>query len=197
MKSAHALSLASASPRREQLLKQLGLQFSIQPADIDETPAADELASVYVCRMAQEKALAIRQRLQHAGDKQSHVLGADTTVVLDRCILGKPADALAAVGYLRRLSGRSHQVMSAVCLAGPGSTQTVLQISQVTFMPLTDQQISCYVASSEPMGKAGGYAIQGRAAAFITDLAGSYSSVMGLPLAETASLLRTAGLLAY
>jgi septum formation protein len=197
MKLSPALLLASASPRRAQLLLQLGLQFSVQPADIDETPAADEIAGNYVCRMAEEKALAIRQRLSNTELHQQHVLGADTTVVCGDQIMGKPEDALAAVSFLRRLSGRSHQVMSAVCLAGPAATQTLLQISTVTFMPLTDQQISHYVASGEPMGKAGAYAIQGRAAAFIVDLRGSYSCVMGLPLAETARLLRSVDLLTY
>jgi len=192
-----ALVLASASPRRAQLLRQMGLQFSVQPADINETPAAGEVANHYVCRMAEEKALAIRQRLSRTDLQRLHVLGADTTVVCAEQILGKPDDALAAVGFLRRLSGRSHRVMSAVCLAGPTSTQTLLQISTVTFMPLTDQQISHYVASGEPMGKAGAYAIQGRAAAFIVDLRGSYSCVMGLPLAETARLLRAVQLLTY
>lgn len=191
------LILASASPRRAQLLQQLGVQFGIAPADIDETPADAEPAGQYVCRMAEEKALACQRRLDCAVRQQTHVLGADTSVVCDGMILGKPDDALAAVGFLRRLSGRSHQVLTAVCLVTAGSRQTLLQTSTVTFMPLTDLQISRYVASGEPMGKAGGYAIQGRAAAFITDLQGSYSSVMGLPLAETAGLLRTAQCLGY
>ena len=195
MTQAGKLILASASPRRAQLLQQLGVKFDIQAADIDETPALAEAAADYVCRMAEEKAQTLRQRLRQADLSRHYVLGADTTVLCAGRILGKPDEALAAVGFLRRLSGRSHQVMSAVCLAGPTGTRTLLQRSTVTFMPLTDHQISQYVASGEPMGKAGAYAIQGRAAAFITDLRGSYSGVMGLPLAETAQLLRAAQLL--
>lgn len=191
------LILASASPRRAQLLSQLAVSFCVVPADIDETPAPDEIASVYVARMAEAKALALQSGAHGSKISPRYVLGADTTVVCDDLILGKPDDALAAVAFLRRLSGRSHQVLSAVCLAGPNGARTLLQQSTVTFMPLSDLQISRYVASGEPMDKAGGYAIQGLAAAFISDLRGSYSGVMGLPLAETAELLRSAQLLAY
>lgn len=192
-----ALLLASASPRRAELLQQLGLQFKVQVADIDESPRVNEQPLAYVTRMAQEKAQCIATRLAATSAVTTCILAADTTVVVADTILGKPVDAAQAVAFLRRLSGRRHQVLSAVCLLYAGQLNTLVQTSAVTFMPLTDQQISRYVASGEPMGKAGAYAIQGRAAAFVTHLDGSYSGVMGLPLAETAALLRSVQLMPY
>ncbi len=191
------LILASASPRRSLLLQQLRLPFSVQSADIDEATLVGESPTDYVRRLALAKALTVQRGLDHAARQHGHVLAADTTVVCAGQILGKPDDALTAVKHLRRLSGRSHQVLTAVSLVGPQSMQSRLQISTVTMMALTDQEISRYVATGEPMGKAGAYAIQGLAAAFITRLDGSYSGVMGLPLADTARLLRSAQLLTF
>lgn len=186
------LYLASKSPRRRELLRRLGLPFDVLDVDIPEHREPGEAAEDYVRRVAREKAGA--GLLSVLGNSSAMVLGSDTEVVLDHEVFGKPRDAVDAAAMLRRLSGRSHRVMSAVSIVSPGREVQALSVSQVTFADLTDAQIAAYVATGEPMGKAGGYAIQGGAEIFTTRLSGSYSGVMGLPLYETACLLREMGL---
>lgn len=185
------LYLASQSPRRRQLLEQLGYRFGCLDVDVAEVRGDDEPALDYVCRVAREKAGA--GLLKVMSSPAALVLGADTEVVLEDEVFGKPADAATAAAMLRRLSGRSHQVVSSVWLLSAGRERQALCVSEVRFAVLDEATIAAYVATGEPFGKAGGYAIQGRAAAFIEHLAGSYSGVMGLPLFETASLLAEFG----
>ncbi len=181
------LYLASKSPRRAQLLEQLGHRPSLLDVDVPEIRGADEPPEDYVLRVAREKAGA--GLLQVAALPGAVVLGADTEVVLDGEVFGKPADAADAAAMLRRLCGRTHRVVSAVCCVSAGRERHALQVSEVTFARIAPDRIDAYIETGEPFGKAGGYAIQGRAAAFIAHLAGSYSGVMGLPLFETAALL--------
>ncbi len=182
-----SLVLASASPRRAELLTQIGAEFSVQPADVDESVWPGESADAYVQRLARDKALAV------AADSDALVLGSDTSVVLDGTILGKPADAQDARETLARLSGREHQVMTAVALAWGGDCQVRLVVTDVLFRQLSAREIAAYVASGEPMDKAGSYGIQGLGGIFVKQLRGSYSAVVGLPLQETAELLSEAG----
>lgn len=179
--------LASRSPRRHELLHQLGLDFTPLDIDIPEVRAAGEPCLDYVSRVAREKAGA--GLMQVAGLPGAIVIGADTEVELDGEVFGKPADAAAAAAMLRRLSGRAHRVVSVVWCVGAGAEDHAVSVSEVRFAALTDGQIERYVATGEPFGKAGAYAIQGRAAAFVSHLSGSYSGVMGLPLHETSQLL--------
>lgn len=181
------LFLASRSPRRGQLLEQLGLRFRTLAIDLPEQPQPGEAAEDYVRRLARAKAAAGLEQV--AAVPGACVIGADTEVVLDGHIFGKPADAGAAGAMLRALSGREHRVLTAVAVAGAGHQAEVLSVSTVRFAPLDVADIDAYIATGEPFGKAGGYAIQGRAAAFIAHLSGSFSGVMGLPLHETARLL--------
>lgn len=185
------LHLASKSPRRRELLARLGIAFSALDIDIPEQRGADEPAHDYVRRVAFDKAVAGLALLER---QDAMVLGSDTEVVLDGEVFGKPVDATAARDMLRRLSGRTHEVVSAVTLLTSAGAQQALSVSRVTFARLEAGLVDAYVASGEPHGKAGGYAIQGAAEAFVTRLEGSYSGVMGLPLHETAMLLRDAGL---
>ena len=182
------LHLASQSPRRRELLAQIGVPFEIVEVDVPEVRGAGESPRVYVERVARAKARA-GLRAVLARDPRAVVLGADTEVVLDDKVFGKPRDAEAAVAMLRALSGREHVVISVLCCANAVSENVAVCESTVTFAALDDRAIADYVATREPFGKAGGYAIQGRAAAFIAHLSGSYSGVMGLPLFETARLL--------
>lgn len=182
------LFLASQSPRRSELLRQLGLDFSVLDVDVPEQREPGEPALDYVSRVAREKAGA--GLLQAVAVQGAIVLGADTEVVLDDEVFGKPTDAADAARMLRRLSGRAHRVVSVVWAVSAGREEHALCESSVAFAELTDAQIAAYVATGEPFGKAGAYAIQGRAAAFVRRLEGSYSAVMGLPLHETADLLR-------
>lgn len=187
------LHLASRSSRRSELLARLGLAFGVLEIDIPEVRASGEPAQDYVRRVAREKAGA--GLLQVVGVSGAIVLGADTEVVLDDedgsdQVMGKPVDAADAAAMLRRLSGRTHRVISAVSLVSQAREAQAVSISEVSFAELSDAQIAAYVASGEPFGKAGGYAIQGGAEAFVKRLEGSYSGVMGLPLYETAKLLR-------
>ncbi len=183
--------LASASPRRRELLRHIGVRCRVRPVDIDESPLADEAPTDYVSRLAREKAEAAASL---PGDENAlPVLGADTIVELQGELLGKPADSAQAVEMLTRLSGTTHQVHTAVAVVCQGATHQRLQSSRVTFAALTDAQIRAYVDTGEPLDKAGAYGIQGGAAAFIRHLEGSYSSVMGLPLFETAELLAQCG----
>lgn len=176
--------LASRSPRRVELLQQLGVSPEVVPADIDESLVPGESPEHYVERMAREKAQAIADR---PGD--SIVIGADTTVVCAGEIFGKPADFAATRDMLHQLSGRAHNVLSAVALWSDEGLDARVCTTTVTFRKLSDQEILEYWESGEPAGKAGAYAIQGRGARFIERIEGSYSGVMGLPLFETAALL--------
>jgi septum formation protein len=189
------LILASASPRRAELLRKAGLTFTVRHANIDETVHHGEDARSYVRRMAEAKASAI---LGHAG-QGSVVLGADTVVVVDDRILGKPRHRADAREMLANLSGRCHLVLTGVCLAMLDGSQATLRTdvvqTTVEFVPLTDQELDWYVASGEPFDKAGGYAIQGLASRFITRIDGSYSNVVGLPVALVYALCREAGIL--
>jgi septum formation protein len=186
------LFLASQSPRRRQLLEQLGVEYSVLDVDIPEVPQPGEGAEGYVRRVAREKAGA--GFVQVAGTPRAVVLAADTEVVLEGRVYGKPRDAADAVEMLLSLAGRTHLVLSAVCCMDGGREHEVLSRSEVRFAALDRARIEAYVATGEPLGRAGAYAVQGRAAAFIEHLAGSFSGVMGLPLYETAGLLRRFGI---
>lgn len=179
------LILASSSPRRQELLTQIGVPFSVQVPAIDETPLAGEAPPAYVQRMAEEKALAVLA--QQKGDVC--VLAADTSVIVDGLILGKPADAAEAKAMLLRLSGREHQVLSAIAVADQSRLNSQVVSCKVAFRTLTDAEIDAYWHTGEPRDKAGSYAIQGLGAVFVQAIHGSYSAVVGLPLAETAALL--------
>ena len=178
------LFLASQSPRRRQLLGQLGFDFSPLDVEVSEVVAPGESPEDYVRRVAREK----------AGAGLLKVAAAPGAVVLDGAVFGKPVNAADAARMLRRLSGREHQVLSALCCASAGREQTVLQCSRVRFAALSEADTEGYLAAGEWQGKAGAYAIQGRAAAFVAHLDGSYSGVMGLPLHEASVLLRGFGL---
>ena len=182
------LVLASQSPRRRQLLDQLGVSYAVRPQDIDESVRPGEQAEIYVARVAAEKAQAALRE-----DSSAVVLAADTSVIIDGKILGKPADSREAADMLSLLSGRSHQVLSAVTMADRQRKLERLNISEVCFRSLSEAEINDYWRSGEPRGKAGAYAIQGFGAAFVKSLCGSHSGVMGLPLFETAELLDAFG----
>jgi len=186
------LFLASASPRRRELLAQIAVPCVTQIASIDETPLPDEPATAYVERLAREKARAVLLALGDSAD--AVVLGADTAVVLEGQILGKPQDFADCSRMLRGLSGRTHQVMTAVALVSAQREAAQVVCSEVTFRHLGDAEIAAYWASGEPADKAGGYGIQGLAAVFVSRLEGSYSAVVGLPLCETAELLGEFGI---
>ncbi len=183
-----SILLASASPRRRELLAQIGVRCEVRPADVDETLRPGETPASYVGRVAAAKAEAVWALA--AGEV---VLAADTTVVLGTELFGKPGDQTEGLRMLRALSGRTHEVLTAVVVRSGDGLAAALSVSEVTMRALNEDECQRYWASGEPLGKAGGYAIQGLAATFITRLAGSYSGVMGLPLAETASLLEGAG----
>lgn len=196
------LILASASPRRQELLRNAGIPFTVQPADIDESPRAGEGARECAERLAQEKALAVFR-----GHPQSWVLGADTIVVVDDTILGKPRDADDASRMLRLLSGRTHAVITGVYLAGPAAvgslasrqvpvasgTEASSETTLVTFRKLSESEIRDYVATGEPMDKAGAYGIQGIASRWTPRIEGDYSNVVGLPVARVYAMLRERG----
>ena len=185
-----SLYLASGSPRRRELLTQIGVPFTAVSAAIDETPLQNESPVAYVERLAREKAQAGRQQLvKSIPDSAFCVLGADTAVVLDERILGKPVDEADALAMLMALSGRVHEVLTAIAIIDAGRCETRVVRSQVRFRNISKQEASLYWASGEPRDKAGGYAIQGLAAVFVTGLNGSYSAVVGLPVCETAELL--------
>ena len=182
------LRLASASPRRRQLLDLIGVPHVVTPADIDESPKAGEPADRYVMRLAREKADAIWQ-----AQRDLPVLGADTTVVIDEHILGKPESEADAVAMLGKLSGRDHLVHTGIALHTALAVNVGISTSRVTFAPLSKAQLHAYWASGEPQGKAGAYAIQGLGAVFVSNISGSYTGVMGLPLFATAAMLRAQG----
>lgn len=190
--------LASRSPRRRELLKQAGIAFDLllmradsrRGVDIDEAPLAGEAPVDYVMRIASAKAAAGSRQVAVRRLPVAPVLAADTTVVLAGAIVGKPDNAEHARQMLRRLSGRAHQVLTAIAVARGDHLETALSTSAVEFRELEDGEIRRYVASGEPLDKAGAYAIQGQAAIFVRAISGSYSGIMGLPLYETAELLR-------
>ncbi|MFL6586773.1 MAG: Maf family protein [Luteimonas sp.] len=189
------LHLASQSPRRRDLLARLGLPFGRVDVDVPEVQDRGESAADYVRRVAADKALAGLQALVESGEPgDAIVLGADTEVVLDGVVFGKPQDDADAIRMLQALSGRTHQVISAVVLAAAGRQAEATVVTEVTFDALDADTIAAYVASGEPHGKAGAYAIQGGAELFVTRMAGSHSGVIGLPLQQTAALLRIFGL---
>jgi septum formation protein len=181
------LVLASRSPRRREILQQAGIPFVVRPIEIDETPLPGETARNYVTRIAREKAGAATAGLMVAGDI---VLTADTTVVVQGEILGKPSDAADARRMLRTLSGRRHEVLTGICLRSAGHVIEDCAETSVWFVPLSSAEIQEYVASGEPMDKAGGYAIQGLASKFIQRIEGCYFNVMGLPIAMVYRHLR-------
>jgi septum formation protein len=188
--------LASQSPRRRQLLEQLGVTYQLLLPDGDEDAEAleqvlpNEAPAVYVQRVTQLKLDAALQRLQRRRLAAAPVLCSDTTVAMGRAIFGKPADPAHAAAMLAQLAGRNHRVLTAVAVGLGSRHEQVLSRSQVRFAPLGADEIEAYVGTGEPMGKAGAYGVQGRAAAFIAHISGSYSGIMGLPLYETAQLLR-------
>ena len=199
------LVLASASPRRQELLRNAGITFTVQPADIDETPLAGEPPRECAERLARQKAMAVfRKQPQH------HVLGADTIVVIDSAILGKPSDARDAARMLRLLSGRTHSVITGVCLVSPvtgesvstgtsgrqpatASEKTASETTLVTVSRISEDEIRDYITTGEPMDKAGAYAIQGMASRWIPRIEGDYSNVVGLPLALVYAMLQEQG----
>jgi septum formation protein len=182
--------LASASPRRKELLNQIDVDCQTHPVDIDESVLANESASLYVERLAREKAQAGFDRF---GDKDSVVIGSDTSVVVDGDILGKPLDQADAIRTLLRLSNRTHQVMTGIAIATSDGVKSQVVTTDVTFKALSEEDCERYWATGEPVDKAGSYGIQGKAAVFVTGISGSYSSVVGLPLCETADLLESVG----
>jgi len=190
------ICLASASPRRAELLTQIGVAYEVQTLEIDETPKPAEAPEVYVLRMALEKAEAVLAQRQDRA-RELIVLAADTAVVLGEKILGKPADQAAGLAMLEQLSGREHKVLTAVALLEPGidgRRASRLSVNRVVFRATTEAERRAYWSTGEPADKAGGYAVQGYAAAFIEHLEGSFSGVMGLPLYETVELLREFGM---
>ena len=192
--------LASQSPRRRQLLDQLGVAYQLLLPDLEEDSEeleavhSNEAPAAYVQRVTQLKLDAALLRLKRRGLPAAPILCSDTTVACGRTIFGKPADETDACRMLSELSGRTHRVLTAVALGTARKRAQVLSVSRVMFASLTAAQIRHYVGSGEPMGKAGAYAVQGRAAAFISHLSGSYSGIMGLPMYETTALLRSFGI---
>jgi septum formation protein len=182
------LVLASASPRRRELLTQAGFTFDVHPAHIPEDPHPGEDPIAYVVRLAREKAQAVFNEIN---DPNATVLGADTTVTLDSHILGKPTGAADAARMLRILSGRTHRVITGVAIVTEKSTDVAAEVTGVQFLTLSDEEIAAYIATGEPMDKAGAYAIQGRAARWIPRIQGCYFNVVGLPLSLVSTMLET------
>ena len=199
MPSFECVYLASQSPRRRELLSQIGVAHELllpgpdEDAEALEVVLEGEAPQAYVQRVTALKLIAARDRLAGRNGKNYPILCADTTVALGDLILGKPADAADAKRMLRLLSGQTHSVFTALAVAWNGETVSACSASRVTFAALSDTDIDAYVASTEPMGKAGAYGVQGLAAAFISRMEGSYSGIMGLPLYETAQALRELG----
>ena len=190
----NTIYLASASPRRREILVSLGFQPVLLVAETDETARPGEAVADYVARMARQKNVAARQLAAQRGLALAQpLLSADTVVALDNAILGKPRDAAHARELLESLSGREHQVWTAVCVSLGGQTLEAAQRSDVRFKELSTQEIAAYIASGEPLDKAGAYGIQGIGGVFVAHLSGSFSGVMGLPVFETVQLLRQLG----
>ncbi|MCF7529379.1 Maf family protein [Neisseria lisongii] len=192
----NSIYLASGSPRRREILENLGYRVERLAAEIDETPQAGEAAADYVRRMAEEKnaAAVAAWQAQHGGFPAYPLLTADTTVAYQNCILGKPEHETQAAEMLSLLSGTTHQVLTAVCVYWQGETRCTVQQSDVAFKPLGKGEIADYIRSGEPMDKAGAYGIQGLGGVFVEHLQGSFTGVMGLPVFETVALLRDFGL---
>jgi septum formation protein len=187
------LILASSSPRRRELLTQAGFTFEVHPAHIPEDPLPNEDPIAYVVRLSRAKAEAVFEKISSQESAPPHVvLGADTTVTLDNHILGKPADAADAARMLRLLSGRTHRVITGVALASAQRTEVAAEVTGVRFLTLSDEEIAAYIATGEPMDKAGAYGIQGRAARWIPRIEGCYFNVVGLPLALVSVMLEAA-----
>jgi len=186
--------LASQSPRRKALLQQLGVNSIVLPSHIDESLRADERVESYVMRLASEKAEVCQHYIQQQGMTLLPILAADTTVCVDHIILGKPENELDAYNMLKSLSGRWHEVHTAVAVSSEHGTQCSLSTTHVEMADMSDADILAYIATGEPRDKAGAYGIQGLASIFIKSIEGSYSGVMGLPIFETAQLLRQAGI---
>jgi septum formation protein len=190
------LVLASASPRRRELLVQAGFSFEVHPAHIPEDPLPNEDPIAYVVRLAREKAEAVfaqlsATQLSPESAAALQVLGADTTVTLDNHILGKPEDAADAARMLRMLSGRTHRVITGIAVVTSSGTEVAAEVTAVQFLTLSDEEIAAYIATGEPMDKAGAYAIQGRAARWIPRVQGCYFNVVGLPIALVSTLLES------
>ena len=185
------LVLASASPRRAELLRNAGIDFVVRPADIPEQRQDSEPPHEYALRLARQKARAVAAR-----EPGAYVLGADTIVCADEHVLEKPADAADAARMLRLLSGRTHQVTTAVCLAGPDPEDTATETTEVVMTAISEEEILAYVATGEPMDKAGAYAIQGRASRWVTRIDGCYFNVVGLPVPLVYRMLRRHGVIA-
>jgi len=183
----HRLVLASASPRRRELLTQAGFTFEVRAAHVNEDPRPDEDPIAYVVRLAREKAEAVYAELH---DPEILVLGADTTVTLDRHILAKPEDPADACRMLRMLSGRTHRVITGVAIAFASGTEVAAEVTGVQFLTVTEDEIAAYVATGDPMDKAGAYGIQGSAAKWIPRIEGCYFNVVGLPLALVSTMLK-------
>lgn len=186
--------LASQSPRRKELLQQLGLNSTILPSHVDESLRQNEGVEDYVIRLAREKAEVCLQYLRDEALELRPIVAADTTVSLDGAILGKPENEQEAYSMLKSLSGRCHEVHTAVAVASQYGTETALSSTHVEMAEMADEDILAYIASGEPYDKAGAYGIQGLAGIFIKSISGSYTGVMGLPIFETAQLLRQAGI---
>jgi septum formation protein len=187
------LILASASPRRRELLTQAGFTFEVRPAHVNEDPLPDEDPIGYVVRLAREKAQSVFDQLSSQGSTPSQlVLGADTTVTIDGHILAKPEDAADAARMLRMLSGRTHRVITGVAITSAAGTEVAAEVTGVQFLTLTDHEIAAYIATGEPMDKAGAYGIQGYAARWIPRIEGCYFNVVGLPLALVSTMLEQA-----
>ncbi|MGA2250659.1 Maf family protein [Terracidiphilus sp.] len=184
------LILASASPRRRELLAQAGFSFIVHPADVDESVLPGEEPTAYVTRLAREKAQVV---FDAVGDSEAVVLGADTTVVLDKEILGKPIDKADAVRMLRGLSGRTHRVITGVAVVSARGVEASAEVTEVRFREISEAEIAAYVETSEPLDKAGAYGIQGRAGKWIPRIEGCYFNVVGLPLARVSAMLEEHG----
>jgi len=180
------LILASASPRRAELLRNAGIAFTVEPAHVPEEPAAGEPPFQYAQRLARDKAKAVFAR-----HSDSAVLGADTVVVVDEHLLEKPRDETDAARMLRLLSGRTHQVITGVCLIAPAFEQMEAEVTEVCFRPLSGEETAAYIATGEPMDKAGAYAIQGMASRWVEHIAGCYFNVVGLPVARVYRMLQS------
>lgn len=191
------LYLASQSPRRRELLSGLGVAFSVLPIDIDERMESLESAADYVSRLAREKAAAGLSIVAGRGESNALFLGSDTAVVVDRDILGKPRDRDDFLDMMERLSGRAHDVMTAVALASHDQVDVEVVTSRVVFADVMPEQARAYWETGEPCDKAGGYAVQGLASVFIKRIEGSYSAIVGLPLRETAQLLTRRGVVVW
>jgi septum formation protein len=187
------LVLASASPRRRELLTQAGFSFQVHPAHIPEDAKPNEDPIAYVTRLAREKAQTVFGQLSANPEIAANlaVLGADTTVTIDKAILGKPSDPADAARMLRMLAGRTHRVITGVAVVTAQAAEVAAEVTAVSFLTLSEQEIANYIATGEPMDKAGAYAIQGRAARWIPRIVGDYFNVVGLPLALVSTLLES------